>query len=71
MFSANFAATLIEQCKTLDTIKGVTVTESNEGDFSKFLGDLETSELEHMATAHHSAVNVREWAESTKPETNG
>ncbi|UNS95031.1 hypothetical protein MMF93_00045 [Streptomyces tubbatahanensis] len=45
------------------------MAENNEGDFVKFLNEFETSEPEHMATAHHSAVNVREWAEPTKSET--
>ncbi|WP_369199465.1 hypothetical protein [Streptomyces sp. PU-14G] len=47
------------------------MAENNEGDSVEFLNEVEveTSEPEHMATAHHSAENVREWAEPTKSGT--
>jgi len=39
------------------------ITVAEQSDFAGFLSELETGEDEKMATAHHSAVNVREWAD--------
>ncbi|MFJ5736194.1 hypothetical protein [Streptomyces microflavus] len=44
------------------------MAEESEADFVQFLSELENTNAEHMATAHHSAVGVREWAAEVRPQ---